>query len=94
MQAFDAWTVWVPAEIFLCACNNFCNQNNASLYRWQKKSGFAGFLDLENAFDTINHSILLTKLDLYRLRGITNTSLQSYLTNLKQYVSFCEKTLN
>ena len=56
-----------------------------------KKSGLAGFVDLKNAFDTIDHSILLTKLDLYGFRGITNTFLQSYLTSRKQYVSFYGK---
>ena len=59
-----------------------------------KKSGLAGFVDLKKAFDTIDHSILLSKLDLYGFRGKTNTFLQSYLTNRKQYVSFCGKTLN
>ena len=56
-----------------------------------KKSGLGGFVDLKKAFDTIDHSNLLTKLDLYRLRGITNTFRQSYLTNRKQNVSFCGK---
>ena len=56
-----------------------------------KKSGLEGFVDLIKAFDTIDHSILLTKLDLYGFRGITNIFLQSYLTNCKQYVSFCGK---
>ena len=58
-----------------------------------KKSGLAGSVYLKKAFDTIDHSILLTKLDLYEFRGTTNTFLQSYLGNRKQYVSFVEKTL-
>ena len=56
-----------------------------------KKSGLAGFVDLKKAFDTIDHSILRTKLDLYGFCGTTNTFLQSYLTNRKQCVSFCGK---
>ena len=59
--------------------------------RDDKNCRLAGFVDLKKAFDTIDHSILLTKLDLYGFRGITNTLLQSYLTNRKQYVSFCGK---
>ena len=55
------------------------------------KSGLAGFVDIKKAFDTIDHSNLLTKLDLHGFHGITNTFLQSYLTNRKQYVSFCGK---
>ena len=56
-----------------------------------KKSGSAGFVDLNKAFELIDHLILLTKLDLYGFRGITNTFMQSYLTNRKQYVFFCGK---
>ena len=56
-----------------------------------KKSGLMGFVDLKKAFDTIDHSILLTKLDLYGFRGITNIFLLPYLTNREQYLSFSGK---
>ena len=46
-----------------------------------KKSGLKGFVDLKKAFDTIDHSALLTQLHLYVFRGITNPFLQSHLTN-------------
>ena len=45
------------------------------------------FVDLEKAFDTVNHNILCKKLDFYGLRGNVNKLLQSYLSNRKQYVS-------
>ena len=45
------------------------------------------FVDLEKAFDTVNHNILCKKLEFYGLRGNINKLLQSYLGNRKQYVS-------
>jgi hypothetical protein len=44
------------------------------------------FMDLTKAFDTINHSILLQKLQYYGIRNNALSLLDSYLTNRKQYV--------
>ena len=38
------------------------------------------FIDMKKASDTVDHYILLQKLDFYDIRGIVNDWFQSYLT--------------
>ena len=45
------------------------------------------FIDVKKAFDTINHEILLKKLELYGFRDRSLSLLHSYLDDCKQYSS-------
>ena len=45
------------------------------------------FVDFQKAFDTVDHDILLKKLNHYGIRGLPNNWFSSYLKNRKQFVS-------
>ena len=49
--------------------------------------GCGVFADLQKAFDTIDHQILLAKLSHCGICGFSNNWLKSYLSNCNQYVS-------
>ena len=53
-------------------------------------NGYIGcgiFVDLQKAFDTVDHQILLSKLDYYGIWGLSNNWFKSYLSNRKHFVS-------
>ena len=52
-----------------------------------KQSVCAVFIDLQNAFDTVNHNILLNKLSHYGIRDTANNWFSSYLANRNQFVT-------
>ena len=49
------------------------------------------FIDLSKAFDTVDHQILLKKLNLYGINGSNIHWFESYLTNRKQFLTFNNK---
>ena len=44
-------------------------------------------MDLQKAFDTVDHQILLAKLNHYGILGVSNDWFMPYLSNRNQYVS-------
>ena len=49
--------------------------------------GCGVFVDLQKAFDIVDHQILLAKLNHYGICGVSNDWFKSYLSNPNQYVS-------
>ena len=52
-----------------------------------KKHAIGVFIDLKKAFDTVDHGILIKKLEHYGVRGAASDWLKSYLSNRKQFVN-------
>ena len=48
----------------------------------------AVFIDLKKAFDTVDHDILLKKLEFYGFRGAVNTWFRNFLGGREQYVFY------
>ena len=54
---------------------------------WERGEHCLGvFIDFSKAFDTVDHGILLAKMEHYGIRGTPKNLIGSYLSNRKQYV--------
>ena len=52
------------------------------------------FIDLSKAFHTVNHEILLSKLEHYKINGKILDLLSNYLNNHRQFIPFSGKKLS
>ena len=69
-------TIYAVTDLYSHICSNIDNSNHSCVLS----------LDLKKAFDTVNHEILLRKLDKYDNRESSNKLFQSYLSNRFQFV--------
>ena len=64
---------------------NITENIKKALYDGNK--GCAVFIDLQKAFDTVDHQILLAKLNHCGILRVSNDRFKSYLSNRSQYIS-------
>ena len=60
----------------------------------RKSLGQACFIDLQKAFDTLDHNVLLQKMEKYGYRGPIHDMMKSYLSDRWQYVDMNGKETN
>lgn len=74
----------------LSATSHFISNIQKALDNPKYKLASGIFIDLQKAFDSIPHDILIEKLYRYGIRGLPNQIFKSYLSNRGQYVSLRE----
>lgn len=81
---YDYQFGFLPRRSTTQATLHFVNQVTEAFEKNHYESGI--FLDLSKAFDTLDHNILLNKLEHYRVRGTSLDWFQRYINNRYQFV--------
>ena len=81
LKQFGFWKEFSTSHAVISLIENI--QKNVD----DKQIACGVFIDLEKAFDTVGHTLLLNKLFYYGIRGIANRLFKSYSSNRTQYIS-------
>src|SRR6218665_2224310 len=65
-----------------------CKPASLRLYMDQNKFSLGVVFDLSKAFDTVDHNILINKLEYFGIHGAGKSWFMDYLTNRSQYVYY------
>ena len=87
-------SIWIQIADVYITCINGSSRGNYVIDRCGKIS-IAVFIYLKKAFDTVNHTLLIDKLEYCGIRGIAQEWFKSYLKDRKQFVQIdeCASTL-
>ena len=86
--------IWIQISDVYITCIDGSSRGNYVIDRCEKIS-IGVFIDLKKAFDAVNHTLLIDKLEDYGIRGIAQERSNSYLKDRKQFVQIdeCASTL-
>ena len=84
-------SIWLSKREIHRTCHIRSPQKHSWSY-WKKEKACAIFFGFTKAFDTVNHKILLKKLEYYGVRGVPLIWFQSYLHNRQQCVKINQST--
>ena len=66
---------------------SFCKIYTVIFFKCTMNSCMGIFIDLKKALDTVDHTILLEKIEVYGLLGVSKAFLTSYLSDRTHFVS-------